>query len=234
MKRFKLLLLLVAVCFHLQAADHPADSGILKIKKTIDFEVSGKGDAKNWEQTSFINLPYCKGNQHYSSQFKILYSDKGIYCLYVSEDSIITSTIKEDFADIYNEDVVEVFFWPNEASKIYFEYELSPYNYELPILVPNYEGKFLGWRPWHYEGDRLTKHAASIIKKDGKTSSWIAEFFIPFKLLAPLQNVPPEKGTTWRANFYRIDYDNKTSQWSWMPTRKNFHDYERFGTITFD
>ncbi|MFN4977761.1 MAG: carbohydrate-binding family 9-like protein [Bacteroidota bacterium] len=225
-------LLLFSIC--VQAQTPSQDAGILSIKKTKDFEVSGKGDAANWKETSFVALTHRKGNKQYSSQFKILYSEKGIYCLYVSQDSLITSTIREDFADIYNEDVVEVFFWPNEKSNIYFEYELSPYNYELPILVPNYEGKFLGWRPWHYEGDRLTRHAASINKTNGKVTSWTAEFFIPYTLLAPLQNVPPVSGTSWRANFYRIDYDNNTSQWSWMPTRKNFHDYEKFGRIIFE
>lgn len=233
MKSFQFVFFLLIANFSF-ANNVLQDSGILHVKKTADFEINGKGDGKSWEQTSFVDLTYRKGNKHYSSRFKILYSDNGIYCLYVSEDSLITSTLREDFADIYNEDVVEVFFWPNEASNIYFEYELSPYNYELPILVPNYDGKFLGWRPWHYEGDRLTKHAASIQKTNGKPNSWIAEFFIPYKLLTPLQNIPPKSGTTWRANFYRIDYDDKTSQWSWMPTRKNFHDYEKFGKIIFD
>lgn len=210
------------------------DSGIIHIKKTQDFLINGKGESEKWAQTSFIQLVQRKGNKNYNSKFKILYSDIGIYCLYSLEDSLITSSLKEDFSDLYNEDVVEVFFWPNESSHIYFEYELSPYNYELPILVPNYDGTFLGWRPWHYEGDRRTKHAASIQKTNGKISSWIAEFFIPYKLLTPLQNVPPKIGTVWRANFYRIDYDDKVSQWSWMPTRKNFHDYEKFGKIIFD
>ncbi len=234
MKFFQLLFISSLAFQTLFANIHVQDSGILTVKKTSDFELNGKGDHKSWNQTSFTTLHHRKGNKHYSSEFKILYSDNGIYCLYVSEDSIITSTIKEDFADIFNEDVVEVFFWPNESSNIYFEYELSPYNFELPILVPNYDGKFLGWRPWHYEGDRLTKHAASIQKTKGKTTSWIAEFFIPYKLLTPLQNVPPKSGSIWRANFYRIDYDDKTSQWSWMPTRKNFHDYEKFGKIIFE
>lgn len=233
MKFFSSILFLLFFC-STYALNAFQDSGVLHIKKTTDFEINGKGDGKNWSQTSFVNLTHRKGNKHYASKFKILYSDNGVYCLYVSEDSSITSTLREDFADIYNEDVVEVFFWPNEASNIYFEYELSPYNYELPILVPNYEGKFLGWRPWHYEGDRRTKHAASIQSKNGQTTSWIAEFFIPYKLLSPLQNVPPKSGSMWRANFYRIDYDDNSSQWSWMPTRKNFHDYEKYGKIIFD
>jgi hypothetical protein len=92
----------------------------------------------------------------------------------------------------------------------------------------------LGWRPWHYEGERKTRHSTHIEKKDGKVVSWTAEFFIPYKLLEPLRNVPPTKGMKWRANFYRIDYDKGQSSWTWKPITKNFHDYERFGTIIFD
>jgi hypothetical protein len=61
------------------------------------------------------------------------------------------------------------------------------------------------------------------------------EFFIPFALYAPLKNVPPKKGTQWRANFYRIDYDEGQILYTWQPVRKeSFHDYERFGTLLFD
>jgi hypothetical protein len=130
---------------------------------------------------------------------------------------------------LYNEDVVEIFFWTDESKPLYFEYELSPHNFELPILVPNSNGKFLGWLPWHYEGDRKTRHATRITDK-----AWTAEFFIPYTLLMPLDNVPPVKGTKWRCNFYRIDYDSGSSEWSWQKTRINFHDFKKFGTILFD
>ncbi|MFN6375662.1 MAG: carbohydrate-binding family 9-like protein [Chitinophagia bacterium] len=205
-----------------------------KINKSADFQINGKGDAAEWKQTAFTAIGKTKGNANYTTQLKFLYSDKGIYCLYVSEDSIITSTLREDFADIYNEDVVECFFWTDEQSTIYFEYELSPYNYELPILVPNHKGKFYGWRPWHYEGNRKTIHAATIQKENGKVKSWTAEFFIPYALLNPLQQVPPVKGTKWRANFYRIDYDHGITRWELTPIRTNFHDYERYGYLEFN
>ena len=169
----------------------------------------------------------------YQTKLKLLYSDSGIYCLFKCDDKKITATLKGDFLDLYNEDVVEVFFWTDEKMPVYFEYELSPLNYELPILVPNNHGNFFGWRPWHYEGDRRTRHATRINGAD-EITSWTAEFFIPFALLKPMQNVPPEKGTQWRANFYRIDYDSGTSEWSWQKTRTNFHDLERFGIILFE
>ena len=107
---------------------------------------------------------------------------------------------------------------------------------ELPILVPNLDGKFLGWRPWDYEGERKVRHQTQIVKDDqDKTSEWRAEFFIPYALLRPLTNVPPQSGTIWRANLYRIDHDEDTPvMWTWQPVESSFHDYKRFGYWIFE
>jgi hypothetical protein len=88
--------------------------------------------------------------------------------------------------------------------------------------------------PWRYEGDRKTRHATKI-RRDGenKVTGWTGEFFIPYALLKPLQNVPPVKGARWRANFYRIDYDQGGSQWCWQRIDKSFHEYWKYGTILF-
>jgi hypothetical protein len=212
---------------------NPKDS-VLRVKKVNDFEVRGDGSASEWARTEWATLTRSKGESNYTTKFKTVYSDKGIYCLFVCEDSKITSTLREDFADLYKEDVIEAFFWTDESRPIYFEYELSPTNYELPIIIPNYEGDFFGWRPWHYEGDRKTRHATNIVKENEIVTSWTAEFFIPFALLKPLQNSPPKKGTRWRANFYRIDYDENYTSWAWKSVLKNFHDYKRFGVIEFE
>ena len=222
----------------------PADNivikdNVLRITKSPDFEITGDGNTQNWETVKWVTLTQRKKmGMVYQTQIKLLYSDAGIYCLFKCDDKKITATLKGDFLNLYNEDVVEVFFWTDEKMPVYFEYELSPLNYELPILVPNNNGDFFGWRPWHYEGDRRTRHAThiNINKKNaaGEVTSWTAEFFIPFALLKPMSNVPPKKGTQWRANFCRIDYDSGTSTWSWQKTRNNFHDYEKFGTLLFE
>jgi hypothetical protein len=212
-----------------------SDTTVLHVKKTQDFQITGDGNASNWSKADWLTLLQRSNTDvSYQTQIKLLYSDSGVYCLYRCEDKKITATLKEDFLDFWHEDVVEAFFWTDETEPIYFEYELSPLNYELAILVPNFKGDFLGWRPWHYEGNRKTKHATHINREGDNIILWTAEFFIPFTLFKPLQNVPPQKGTKWRANFYRIDHDNGAADWSWQLTRTNFHDYERFGTIVFE
>jgi len=206
----------------------------LRIKSTLDFELTGTGSSKNWRKADWVNLPQRSDDgATYQTDAKLLYSQKGIYCLFRCEDNTITSTLREDFSDLFTEDVVEIFFWPNEEMSVYFEYELSPYNYELPIIVPNDNGTFLGWRPWNYEGDRLTRRKANISTTAGD-KTWTVEFFIPYDLLKPLVNAPPAKSSKWRMNMYRLDYDKGKSRWEWQPIRTNFHDYERFGVIVFD
>ena len=97
------------------------------------------------------------------------------------------------------------FFWPDERQDLYLEYELSPLGAELPLIIPNHAGSFMGWSPWHYTGNRKTRRATSVrggpATPGATITGWSAEFFIPFALLQGLGNVPPKSGAKWRANF---------------------------------
>jgi hypothetical protein len=239
--RLIVIILLLAINYRgnkLLAETLPQDT--VKIKKCQDFKVSGDGKSVEWEKTEWVNLTQLKSdNPEYQTKVKILYSPSGMYFLYNCGDKKITSTMKADNLNLWEEDVVEVFLWTDENFPVYFEYELSPFNYELPILVPNNNGKFLGWLPWNYSGEKKTRHATSVtggkLIGGGTITSWTAEFFIPYKLLEPLSNVPPSSGTKWRANMYRIDYDSASEMtFGWQKTSHTFHEYKKFGTFIFE
>jgi hypothetical protein len=215
------------------------EPGSITIKKCNDFKVTGDGSSDEWKNTEWLNVAQQgTGPVLYSTKVKVLHSGTGVYFLFNCEDKKLTSTLMGDYLDLYIEDVVEVFIWPDESFPVYFEYEVSPLNYELPIIIPNYNGKFFGWKPWHYEGDRMTQHATATTGgpkvSGGAVSGWTAEIFIPYKLLSPLNNVPPVSGTKWRANMYRIDYDNGTKYFAWQKIDKGFHEYNHFGTFIFE
>lgn len=221
----------------------PAEHRTLIVRKIEeDFEVSGAGEAEAWEKTDWVQLQVGRGELEYLTRFKTLYSRRGIYFLFDCEDEKLTATITEDFGQLYREDVVEVFLWPYEDNRVYFEYELSPLGYELPLLIPNHEGRFMGWMPWRYEGDAARQTGRATAVRGGEKEphadidGWTAEFFIPFALLRGLGNVPPESGTEWRANMYRIDYDEgATTLWVWNRLDPvNFHLIDQFGTIIFE
>jgi hypothetical protein len=236
--RFLLLSMFWLFTFSVAVAQSES-SEIINVKKAADFELSGDGSNKVWETVSWNVMSPSGVDEMRKTKFKVLYSNTGIYFFFHNEDEILTASKKADFERLWLEDVAEVFLWPDTTETVYFEYEISPLNYELPILIPNFEGKFLGWRPWEYEGERKTRHVTKVDggKKEtgSKIKAWYAEFFIPYALLDPLKNVPPKKGTTWRANMYRVDHDNnKAVRWHWKKPETNFHQFTKFGVLIFE
>lgn len=215
-----------------------SDPGSVSVIKCQDFTITGDGRSDAWKNTEWISLVrQVSDDGGYKTRVKVLYSVTGLYFLYDCQDEKLTTTMKADNLNLWEEDVVEAFLWTSEDFPVYFEYEISPLDYELAIMVPNYKGKFLGWLPWNYGGDKRVLHATSTTGgakiSGGTVSGWIAEFFIPYKLLAPLPQVPPSPGTRWRANMYRIDYDKGDAEFAWQKISRSFHEYNNFGTFIF-
>lgn len=219
------------------------NAGTLTVKNSTDFEITGKGSADNWAKAEWTIIPQrLSSGESLTTKVKTLYSETGIYFLFDCQDKKLTAAMNSDFMDLWKEDVVEVFLWTDESTPVYFEYEISPLNYELPILISNFTSNqkedIVRWQPFHYDPDRKTRHATDVQGSEKKSnaiiSGWTAEFFIPFKLLRPLNNISPKPGTKWRTNIYRMDYDNKRASWSWQLTSRSFHEFEKFGILLFD
>ncbi len=226
-------------------------SQTLAVKATEDFEITGDGKHEAWSKADWqalyrrngAGLPLAEEASN-KTRMKFLYSAKGLYVLFDGADSKLTSTIDRDFANLWEEDCFELFLWPDEKQPSYFEYEISPLNHELPLLISSQDGQRRRWQPWYFdegngETSRKVRRATSTTggpKQSGASiSGWQAELFIPYGMLQPLPNVPPKPGTHWRANFYRVDHDDKKATgWSWVPVRGSFHDLEKFGTLAFE
>jgi len=216
-----------------------ADTPLI-VHKCVDFTVDGKGENPEWKKTQWVSLNKIdNGGKEYESKFKILYSATGLYVLFSGEDDKITSSYKNDFDNLFTADVFEVFFHPDPSEPIYFEYEISPLEKELVLLILNRKKKFGGWIPWHYEEKNKTVKKINIkggqMKSAASIKSWTAEIFFPYQLLNPLLNVPPVSGMRWNANFCRLDYDSGNMiKWAWSPVKVSFHEYENYFPIVFE
>lgn len=219
-----------------QSAETP-----LIVKKCADFQLTGKGDNNEWTKTEWNHLlrQDTVGGRAYTNKFKILYSAKGIYVLFNGDDDKISTQYDKDFGELYRGDVFEVFFHTDPKMPLYLEYEINQLNKELVLLVPNINGKYLGWVPFNYQKDRSIKrmvHVEGGEAAPGKPiTSWSAELFFPYELFRPLNNVPPVSGSIWHANFCRLDYDRPVRmKWSWSPVQNTFHEFEKYKSILFE
>jgi hypothetical protein len=217
---------------------NPSEKSVT-VKSCNDFELNGKGDSPQWNLAEWTQMALLdEAKDKYETKFKILYSESGIYVLAFCEDKLISTEYENDQDDIWKSDVFEVFLHTDPSNPLYFEYEINPLNTELVLLIPNDDGDFMGWAPWHYEGDRKIKRAVHVLNGKAESganiSGWTAEMFFPFALFKGLKNVPPKPGTEWKGNFYRMDYDTgKRISWSWAPVEGSFHEYEKFWPIIF-
>lgn len=224
---------------------------VLRVRSTEDFDVTGDGKNEAWSKAEWqslyrrnsAGLPLLEEPAN-RTRVKLLYSAKGLYLLFDAADSKLTATFDRDGTHLWEEDCFEAFLWPDESQPNYFEYEISPLGFELPLLMSNQNGKLFRWQPWAFDEERQgiprkVRKATSITggpKQSGADiSGWTAEIFLPYHLLQPLINVPPKPGTSWRANFYRMDHDGgRPTAWSWVPVGRSFHEIQKFGTLKFE
>jgi hypothetical protein len=240
----KFILVMIAIVSSLQGScgvppgTAPADTPLL-VRRCNDFDLSGSNSKTEWDKATWTPLNQIDQGEAGQTRFKIMYSDKGIYLMFHGEDKMITSNYQHDFENLFTADVFEVFFHPQPSEHQYFEYEVSPLDKELVLLILNRDGKFAGWSPWPYEGSRKVIKKVTIIggemRPGASIKGWTAELFFPYQLLTPMMNVPPVSGMKWNANFCRLDYDSGNAiKWSWSPVKVSFHEYKKYFPILFE
>ncbi len=139
------------------------------------------------------------------------------------------ATLTARDAQLWTEEVVEVFIDPVGDGMGYFEVEINPLGAVVDLVLRRTAS---GWRKdfaWNVAG--LASHARRT------PEGWVAELSIPFNALGP-EDVPPP-GARWRVNFLRIDRPDgpgseRRELSAWSPTgMANFHRHERFGAVEF-
>jgi hypothetical protein len=131
-------------------------------------------------------------------------------------------------ANLWEEEVVEVFIDADDDQRTYYELEWNPLNTLFDAFVINHDKHWL-LRDWTMAG---IQHAVQR-GEDG----WAVEIALPMAEFGEAAQLPPQIGDVWRANFYRIDrppHAERAEMTAWSTIgRRNFHASEAFGYIEF-
>ena len=161
---------------------------------------------------------------------RISQNQQALFVRFDCQDSDIWGTFKDRDDPIYDQEVVEVFLSPGEATPVdYYEFEVSPNGVLLDVSVHNPTGDREQMQfdfGWNCEGIRWTA------ERDDSNNYWWAGLAIPWTSVC--RN--PGRETTWRANFYRIERPRHSPpEYScWSPTMTvpaDFHRPIHFGSL---
>jgi Carbohydrate-binding family 9 len=162
------------------------------------------------------------------------FDDQHLSLLFSASDDHIEASMLGHDTPIYEQDVVEVFFAPDDSTR-YFELEVSPRGTVFDAKVESPDGDRATMhvdRGWDCEG--LVAAVRIITESDGAMSVDTL-LRIPF---ASVGRDTPRDGEKWRANFFRVDrHPQLGDEFSaWQPTMKSppdFHLPAAFGTLAF-
>lgn len=158
-----------------------------------------------------------------------LYADTTLNVLFRSMDDAIVATHLKHDAPLYEEDVVEMFLAPTDATH-YYEIEVNPLGTTFDAAIDSPDGVRKTMRV------NIDWDCADLFVAVRKTPGMIETVVrIPFR---SLDLRPPAAGSQWRGNFFRIDRSlSHGDEFSaWQPTMKNppdFHVPAAFGRIVF-
>lgn len=205
--------------------------------------VDGKLDEAAWQEVPAFELQKAirlEGGPNQPTRVKVRWDKEYLYVGFECEDSDVWATMRQRDQHLWEEEVVEVFVDHDGDGRNYKEFEVNPLNtvVDLNIVRPGHPN-FAQMIGWNSAGWKTAVSVDGTVDNRGdRDRGWVCEMAIPLADLAPAYD-QPRPGTTWRVNFYRIDRPdpkdpNKDIQFSaWSPTRRSYHEPERFGLLTF-
>lgn len=168
------------------------------------------------------------GQPRLATRVTLLDDGSRLHAHFDCDDDLVWSTLREHDADLWTEEVVELFIAAgDQAPARYFELEINPLGtrFDAAVHAPHGDRRELVVdRSWSCVG--LESAAAH------RPGGWCAELIVPWSALDPAG----ERERRWRLNFFRIDRPNggPAEYSAWSPTGvepADFHRPENFGFL---
>jgi len=262
-------MLLAACAAQAQAQAQPADVPTYGARHTaVPVRVDGVLDDAAWVFSPrvgamrLIHTPERRPRQ--ATEAAVTWDETFLYVAFACTDPEPWARHATRDDRLWEEEVVEVFLDPDGDGRNYAEFEVSPTNVVVDLLIAAPRAGGPNARAWNAEGLKtaVATHPAG----------WVVEMAIPWRALAVAGvSSPPAAGDAWRVGLYRIERpggvakaaridalvaqrraaggdervsveaelerlraDDEYSAWSVTRADRGFHDPERFGVIRFE
>ena len=171
------------------------------------------------------------------TEARVLWDDRFLYVGFTIADKDVWSTLDKRDDKLWTQEAVEVFLDADGDGKTYVELQANPKGAIFDSYLPKY-------RENQNDFDSGMKVAVSVDgtldRRNDVDKGWTVEMQVPLSAARgkekEMKNVPPQVGTSWRANFFRMDLPAGKPQqgtaWS-PPLVGDFHALDKFGELLF-
>lgn len=206
--------------------------------------IDGNWDKAQWQDVQAAEISNYMGEIpgfRPVAKAKMMYDNENLYVIFHVQDQFVRCLTKDINGPVWEDGCVEFFFAPDTSyPEQYFNLEINCGG--TPLMHYNLVG---GMESREISVDDIM---AIIIKpalpkiidpEITEPVTWTLEYRIPLAMLEKYSPViRPEKGVTWRANFYKIAENNSNPHyitWSVIDIPKpDFHRPEFFGILKFE
>lgn len=211
-------------------------------------ETSPNIDA-NWDKDIWHSVPNLAvtnimGKQpHFipDVRVKMLYDDKFLYIIWRVEEKYAISRARSYGDKVWEDSAVEFFFSPDKNISIgYFNFETNCGGTSV-FRFQRAKDKDVRYFSLEDANKIVVAHTMPTLTQTEikEVTTWTIEIAIPFSLLEKYCKIKkPDKGGTWRANFYKCAEANSNPHWmTWSfikSDRPIFHVPQYFGKLQFE
>jgi len=173
------------------------------------------------------------------AQVLVLWDDNNIYFGAEIEDEDLFAKYTAHDSPLYKEDVFEVFVWPDESRRYYYEFEVNPLGTVFDMFTPNSDaGGFHRWGEFKAGIKAKGTVKGTLNNWRDKDKGWTLEFAIPLTAFKDTLRIPPKPGDKWRIAFCKYDYSVHLAKGREMSstcafTKRSFHNLEDYDAIVF-
>ena len=213
-------------------------------KTDAHLHIDGNWNKQIWKRTKslLINNENDWGSSHKpQTDAKLCYDNENIYVIFRVKDQYLKCATSRHNGPVWQDSCVEFFFSPYSiAIQKYFNIEVNCNGYAYMAFQRDSKIDYDLFPIEDIEATKIVHTLNSLaVKEIEQPIEWFIEYKLPFAMLAKYSAfLKPQKGTIWRANFYKCAENNSHPHWlSWTKIKSpkpDFHLIQFMGTLKFN
>ena len=239
---FSLVILFIAQCALLSFKS--AESPVYKVKRVgQQMEIDGEWEKDVWKSVKAISINNFMGkipSFKPQAKAKMMYDDRFLYVIFRVKDRHVRIQTTNFNGPVSGDACVEFFFAPDSNfPERYFNLEINAGGVPLMGYHINGHKEYTMLQPEELKQLKIAHSLPARLDQEiSQPVTWTVECRIPLSVLKKYSNIAvPEKGSIWRANFYKTSSRSSNPHWiTWAPVespKPNFHLPGYFGTLLF-